>query len=184
MKCLLFVEFTPVSGTQEALLKQLSVFPLFIILFFSVACSNLQKVKTSELHKKNSLLESTSRSQKTMLKQLKKNGILLQNDSSNYWLWFQSADPFQFHPDRGLLAENGELLLGGNHQKMQLEQESTIRLEGEWKDSSAFEKAILEDKRLHKNLEKERKREYWMIGLILVLVLLFWFFRPFVRKRV
>ena len=147
-------------------MKHLLILVQIIVLVFSMGCSNhLRKVKSSELYKKSAMQERFTLSHEEKLKKLEKNGMVMHSDSSNYWVWFQSANPFQFHPDRGLVAENGELLLGGNNRKIAFVHENIILLENEWKDSSTSDKAILAEKEVLKSLDKEQKINVWLLRL-------------------
>ncbi len=151
-------------------MKQILIYVLLAFLLLTMGCnSHFQKVKTFDLHKKSLLQENTRASQEALLTWQQQNGVFLQSDSSTYWLWFESANPFQFHPKYGLVAENGELLLGGQHGKIVVEQGSTLLLESEWKDSSTSVKLVLEEEELLKSSDTVRKRKYWLWGLMVLM---------------
>lgn len=138
----------------------LSFMMLFLLTIQS--CSNLYKLKTSDLHQEESRQESTVVLQESNIKSLHTIGNVFQNDSSTYWIWFQSNNPFLFHPDKGLEAEQGNLIVGGSRLQSNLEQENTILLSNSHKDSSSFEKLKVKEKNLVKVLEKERKGGNWL----------------------
>ena len=151
-------------------MKQILIYVLLAFLLLTMGCnSHFQKVKTFDLHKKSLLQENTRASQEALLTWQQQNGVFLQSDSSTYWLWFESANPFQFHPKYGLVAENGEFLLGGQHAKIVVEQGSTLLLESEWKDSSTSVKLVLEEEELLKSSDTVRKRKYWLWGLMVLM---------------
>lgn len=125
------------------------------------ACSNLYKLKSSNLHQLESSRESSVVAQESNEKTLHTFGSIFQNDSSNYWIWFQSNNPFLFHPDKGLEAESGNMIVGGNRLQSSLVQVNALQLSISTKDSAANEKLKMKEENANKKLEKERKGGSW-----------------------
>lgn len=141
------------------------------------ACGSLYKVKSSDLHQLKSKEENTFLSQESKAESLHSVGSLFQSDSSNYWLWFESSHPFIFHSDKGLEAENGKLILGGNRLLSNVVQENKLQLISSNKDSAAYANLERVEKSVLKELEKEKKAEnwlwLWLLGGALLLYLVY-----------
>lgn len=140
------------------------------------ACSNLFKLKSSNLHQRKATHEASAISQELRTESGHSIGSILQNDSSRYWLWFQSSNPFIFHPDSGLKAEDGEFLLQGSRGTSRLALENTWLQSSRQTDSMAYDKLETFEKNVTKELEKERKGEkvlwFWIVGVGVVVLIL------------
>lgn len=140
-------------------------------------CGNLHKLKSSDWYQLKTKQENTLISHESSLDSLYTAASIFQSDSSNHWLWFQSSHPFIFHPDKGLEAENGKLILGGNRLLSNVVQENKLQLISSNKDSAAYANLERVEKSVLKELEIERKAGnwlwLWLLGGALLLYLVY-----------
>jgi hypothetical protein len=142
------------------------------------ACGSLYKVKSSDLHQLKSKEENTFLSQESKAESLHSVGSLFQSDSSNHWLWFESSHPFIFYPDKGLEAEAGKLVIGGNRLQSNIIQENTFRLSSANRDSVVYRNLEKAERKLLKETEKRKTKHSSLWWLLLLLP-----FLCFVEKR-
>ena len=137
---------------------------LILFLMIILACGNLHKLKSTNLNQLKTKQENILVSRESSLDSLYTATSIFKSDSSNHWLWFQSRHPFVFNSDRGLAAESGKLIIGGNRLLSKVVHQNSLQISSSNKDSTAYANLESVEKSVVKEMEKERKigNYFWL----------------------